>query len=57
MKKILITGCSGFIGMNLSQKLLENGNLIFGIDNMNDYYDPLLKRKRLKNLLEHLLSD
>ena len=41
--KILITGCAGFIGMHLSQKLLKE-NEIFGIDNLNHYYDPKLKK-------------
>ena len=44
--KILITGCAGFIGMHLSQKLLRE-NEIFGIDNLNHYYDPKLKKLRL----------
>ena len=44
--RILITGCAGFIGMHLSQKLLRE-NEIFGIDNLNHYYDPKLKKLRL----------
>ena len=51
MKKILITGCSGFIGYHLTKKLLDNYNII-GIDNLNDYYDIKLKEDRLKKL-EH----
>jgi UDP-glucuronate 4-epimerase len=47
--KILITGCAGFIGMNLSQKLLKQHDII-GIDNLNNYYDVKLKLKRLKIL-------
>ena len=47
--KILITGCAGFIGMHLSNKLLEKYNVI-GIDNINNYYDTNLKKKRLKIL-------
>ena len=49
--KILITGCCGFIGFNLSKKLLQNKrNKIFGIDNMNNYYSVKLKKERLKQL-------
>ena len=50
MKKILITGAAGFIGYHLSQRLLKEGYEIFGIDNLNDYYDPSLKNARLNNL-------
>lgn len=47
-KNILITGCAGFIGYHLSKKLLENTRFkIYGIDNINDYYDTKLKKKRL----------
>ena len=50
MKKVLITGAAGFIGYHLSQKLLKEGYEIYGIDNLNDYYDPALKRARLVQL-------
>ena len=43
MKKILITGVSGFIGAHLALKLLSLGNKIIGIDNLNEYYDLNLK--------------
>ena len=52
MKKILITGVAGFIGYHLSEKLLNNNYDIIGIDNLNDYYDPNLKKARLDNLNE-----
>ena len=52
MDKILVTGCSGFIGMHLCRKLLDNGYNVYGIDNMNNYYDVSLKKARL-----NLLSD
>jgi len=45
--KILITGAAGFIGFNLSRRLLNEGHEVFGIDNLNDYYDVNLKKKRL----------
>tara|TARA_X000000950_G_scaffold180078_1_gene218402 strand:- start:23528 stop:24523 length:996 start_codon:yes stop_codon:yes gene_type:complete len=49
-KKILITGCAGFIGFNISKKLISEGHKIIGIDNLNNYYDVKLKKDRLKNL-------
>ena len=52
MKKILITGVAGFIGYHLAEKLLNNNYHIIGIDNLNDYYDPNLKKARLDNLKE-----
>ncbi len=45
--KILITGTAGFIGFHLAEKLLERGDTVFGIDNINNYYDPALKYARL----------
>lgn len=48
--KILVTGAAGFIGFHLSQKLLELGHVVVGIDNINDYYDVNLKYARLKEL-------
>ncbi|WP_207203220.1 NAD-dependent epimerase [Peribacillus sp. TH27] len=47
MKKILVTGATGFIGSHLSKKLLTNGYTVIGIDNLNDYYDVNLKKSRL----------
>ena len=46
--KIIVTGSAGFIGSELSIKLLSRGNTVIGIDNHNDYYDPKLKEDRLK---------
>ena len=49
--KILITGCAGFIGYNLCNKLGNNKKVkIFGLDNLNNYYDTDLKNNRLKIL-------
>ena len=53
MEKVLITGCSGFIGMHLCKDLLEEGYIVKGIDNMNDYYDLSLKESRLKLLTKY----
>lgn len=46
-KIILVTGAAGFIGMHTSLKLLERGESVVGLDNLNDYYDPALKIARL----------
>src|SRR5690625_2332677 len=48
--KTLLTGCAGFIGMYVAQRLLDAGHEVVGIDNLNDYYDPALKRYRLDQL-------
>lgn len=48
--KILITGIAGFIGFNFAKFLLEKKYKIIGIDNLNDYYDINLKKRRLKQL-------
>jgi UDP-glucuronate 4-epimerase len=51
--KILLTGTAGFIGMHVAQILLERGDEVVGIDNLNDYYDPKLKLARLEQLKPH----
>ena len=51
--KYLITGAAGFIGFHLSKRLLEHGNSVVGIDNLNDYYDVNLKKTRLNELKEY----
>ena len=52
MRKILVTGAAGFIGFHLSRRLLEAGNAVVGLDNLNPYYDVTLKESRL-SLLEN----
>ena len=49
-KKILVTGCAGFIGYHLCKKLINKNFYIIGIDDLNNYYDINLKSKRLKEL-------
>lgn len=48
--KVLVTGAAGFIGMHVSKALLERGDTVVGIDNLNDYYSVQLKLDRLKQL-------
>lgn len=52
MAAILVTGAAGFIGMSVAKKLLARGDIVIGIDNVNDYYSPALKRDRLRGLTE-----
>ena len=54
--KILVTGAAGFIGFHLSKGLLERGDTVIGIDNLNDYYDPRLKQLRLDQITKHSKS-
>ena len=47
---VLVTGAAGFIGFHLSKRLIERGTQVIGFDNVNSYYDPLLKRARIAQL-------
>lgn len=52
-KHILVTGVAGFIGCEVALKLLERGERVVGLDNLNNYYDVSLKEARLKRLTSH----
>ena len=49
-KNVLVTGCAGFIGFNLSKTLIEENNNVYGIDSLNNAYDKKFKDLRLQNL-------
>ena len=53
MLNILVTGSAGFIGSALTLKLLERGDNIVGVDNLNDYYNIKLKEDRLARHINH----
>jgi UDP-glucuronate 4-epimerase len=53
MKNILVTGCAGFIGSHLSEKLLAEGYRVTGIDNFDPFYDVEIKRRNLSAFLDH----
>jgi UDP-glucuronate 4-epimerase len=50
-RKILLTGAAGFIGYHVAERLLARGDQVVALDNLNDYYDPALKRARLAKLV------
>lgn len=50
---VLVTGCAGFIGSHLTEKLLEDGNSVIGIDCFRDYYDPAIKERNISGFINH----
>ncbi|AFY45206.1 NAD-dependent epimerase/dehydratase family protein [Nostoc sp. PCC 7107] len=50
MAKIIVTGAAGFIGSHITEVLLQQGEEVIGIDEFNDYYDPIFKRKNVAHL-------
>jgi UDP-glucuronate 4-epimerase len=57
MKKILVTGAAGFIGMHTTEFLLARGDAVVGLDNLNSYYDPSLKEARLAKIRSHVNAE
>ena len=55
--KILVTGAAGFIGMHCAKILLDRGDQVIGVDNLNDYYDVKLKQWRLQQLYNHAKAE
>lgn len=53
MNKIVVTGCAGFIGSHLTEKLLELNYHVIGIDNFDPYYDVSIKKNNLKHFINH----
>jgi UDP-glucuronate 4-epimerase len=51
--KVLVTGAAGFLGFHVASRLLSEGGRVTGVDNLNSYYDPRLKRARLERLERH----
>ncbi len=56
-RPFLVTGAAGFIGAALTQRLLSNGERVIGIDNLNNYYDPSLKKARINQIEAHSMSN
>ena len=52
-KKYLVTGGAGFIASQVCSQLLNRGDLVVAVDNLNDYYDVRLKKWRLDQLMNH----
>jgi UDP-glucuronate 4-epimerase len=57
VRPILVTGAAGFIGAAVALRLLGRGERVIGVDNLNSYYDPALKRARLARIAERPAQD
>lgn len=53
MPTILVTGCAGFIGSHLTERLLARGDRVIGVDNFDDFYDPQIKRRNIQAAERH----
>src|SRR4051794_3849791 len=53
MPSALVTGAAGFVGSHLSERLLDRGASVIGVDRLSDYYDPAIKAANARNLHEH----
>lgn len=56
-KRVLVTGVAGFIGSSVADILLQRGDIVIGIDDMNDYYDARLKQANIEHLKSAYPSD
>ena len=56
MRRYLVTGVAGFIGANVAAALLRAGHEVVGVDNINDYYDPLLKQASVTHFKTQVLT-
>ncbi len=53
MMRILVTGAAGFIGSHLCERLTADGHSVWGLDNFDDYYDPVIKRRNISDVVKH----
>src|SRR5215470_4736249 len=53
MNTVMVTGAAGFVGAAVSARLLADGYKVVGVDSLNDYYSPALKKQRVKHLEQH----
>ena len=49
-QRVLVTGAAGFIGAHLSERLIQDGFEVLGVDRLSDYYDPAVKRASIRRL-------